>query len=149
MAHASENESICAAIKEAHGRLEKARQHEAREADRKNALEARKVVEELVEHGQTLDDALHDMVEAGHHLKTCFDRLGQLGISSPRYEQLATFGNLAILSALGRSTWKRYHETLAPNQRKSFVDVVAAWRGMILQEVERRLGEPQQEHEAA
>jgi hypothetical protein len=56
--------------------------------------------------------------------------------------------NMAVVTALGRSVWKRHHETLAPGQRKTFADLVGAWRAMLLQDVERRLGEEAEPKEA-
>jgi hypothetical protein len=139
--HASELASLDAAIREAGERLAAARHVEAIEADKANAREVAKVVDELAEHGQVVDDVLHDLIEAGANLRAALNRLHGLGCNNPSHEQLATLGHLSILTALNKTIWKRGFETLAPNQRKSFTDVVAAWRTMLMRDVERRLGE--------
>jgi hypothetical protein len=139
--HASELRSIDEALKAAALKLQAARQHAASEADKANARQVRKVIAELVEHGAVVDDALHDLVEAGDRLKECFDRLLRLGVTSPRYEQLATLGNICAVSALGRSIWKRYHQALAPNQRMTFADLTKTWAVTIERDVRARLGE--------
>jgi hypothetical protein len=140
----TEGRALIDARDEGRRRLEEARQHAAREADKANARQVRKVIDELVEHGAVVDDALHDLVEAGSNLKECFDRLSRLGVTSPRYEQLATLGNICVVSALGRSIWKRYHRTLAPGQRMTFADLTKTWAVTVERDVRARLGEAEQ-----
>jgi hypothetical protein len=142
--HQSEPASLDAALRAAGEKLAAARTAEAIAQDRTVALQVKQVIAELQEHGAVLDDALADLVTAGANLKACFDRLALLGVTSPRYEQLAVLGNLAILTALGQTIWKRGFETLAPNQRKNFAAVMAEWCSNLTRDVERRLGEQQQ-----
>ena len=101
----------------------------------------RKVIDELASHGEVVDDCLHDLVEAGVNLRACLNRLHGLGCGSPTHEQLATFGHICVVTALGASIWRRGFEVVAPNQRKTFADIIAAWRTMLMRDVERRLGE--------
>jgi hypothetical protein len=137
--------SVEAAIAEAQARVVAARLKEEREQEKASARELKKLIGDMLEHGAVVDDCLADLVNAGNNLKECFDRLSQLRISSPRFEQLEVMGHLAILTALNASIWKRGFETLAPNQRKNFTDVIAAWRTMLMAGVEARLGEQKEE----
>jgi chromosome segregation ATPase len=137
----AELRSIEDALAVAQDNLQRARVVEAREQDKANAREVAKVVEALAEHGQVLDDALHDVVEAGANLRACLNRLHGLQVHHSSHEMLHSLGNLAIRTAMTASIWSRYFETVAPRDRKSFVDVIAAWRASLMADVARRLGE--------
>jgi hypothetical protein len=49
---------------------------------------------------------------------------------------------------MGCSLWAREFEHLAPNQRHSFGSLTAGWSQMLTQNVEARLGTPQQQEVA-
>lgn len=113
--HASELASLDAALRTAGEKLAASRRAEALAADRENAREVRRVIDEMAEHGQVVDDVLADLIDAGTNLRACLNRLHGLGCNSPSHEVLATLGQLCILTALGKSIWKRGFETLAPS----------------------------------
>ena len=128
------------AIVEGRDRLARARAAEALEVDRLRARELQAVIEQLREAGSVADDCLADLVEAGAALKTAFDRLAQLGVHSPRHEQLSALGARAILTSLMLTPWKRHFETLAPGQRQNFAHVIAGWCANLERDVSARLG---------
>jgi hypothetical protein len=144
--HGLDMENLLAAIAQAEANVAAVCLKEEREQEKASARELKKLIEDMLEHGAVVDDCLADLVTAGNNLQECFDRLSQLHISSPRFEQLATLGHLCILTALNASIWRRGFEMLAPGQRKTFGDVVAAWRVSLMADVQRRLGEGESEH---
>jgi hypothetical protein len=148
--HASELTSLDAALRAAGERVAAAKRDEAVAQERANAAQIKKVVAAMGEAAAVADDCLADLIEAGDRLKACFDKLQALGVHQPRTEQLMTLGNLAIQTALMRSQlWRRYFQHLSPSERKDFSSVVAAWCKSLEVEVERRLGEKQNEEAAA
>jgi hypothetical protein len=142
--HTLDLENILAALMTADARVQQARQREAEEQDRAAAREAAKVLDELVSHGEVLDDALADAGAAGTNLRDCLNRLHNLGINHPSHEMLHTIGHRAIRTAMTRSIWSRYFEAIAPKDRVSFAAVVASWRENLLADINRRLGEGEQ-----
>jgi hypothetical protein len=147
--HASEHESICAAQKTAAENLVAAQRAAAVEDDKADAREVAKVLDQLAEHAEVVDDCLADLVTAGDHLRASLNALHELGVRHISHEMLAAYGHLAILTALNRTIWRRGFEILAPGQRKTFGDVVAAWRVSLMADVQRRLGEDESAKEEA
>jgi hypothetical protein len=150
--HASELQSLDAALRAAGERVAAAQRAEAEAAAVANVQAIKQVVAELAEHASVADDALHDLILAGDNLKSCLDRLHQLGVANPRHETLQVLGHNALLTALMRSPWKRYFEALAPSARRDFAGTVASWQAMIEPGLAQRLGEQSKqeaEHEAA
>jgi hypothetical protein len=142
-----EMETLVSAIGEAERRLAIAQAAQVRQADCASALELKKLIEDLDEHFTVADDALVDLVSATNNLKVGFDRLFQMGVSNPRQEQLAVMLNLSILTSLGETPplIRRYFQTLAPRERKNLVAVWASWRTSLMADVQRRLGEDEQQ----
>jgi hypothetical protein len=137
-------ENLVSAIAQGEANVVAACHAAAVEDDKADAREVAKVLDQLAEHAEVVDDCLADLVTAGDHLRASLNALHGLGVHHPTHEMLATFGHLAILTALNKTIWRRGFETLAPGQRKTFGDVVAAWRTSLMADVQRRLGEAEQ-----
>jgi hypothetical protein len=137
----TEMEATAAAGEEADRRLAEAQREAAAASDREAARQALAVIDQLVSHGEVLDDALADAVAAGKNLRDCLNRLHNLSIGHPSHEMLHTLGNMAIRTAMAKSIWSRYYESVAPRDRVSFLAVVASWRANLLADINRRLGE--------
>jgi hypothetical protein len=135
---------IGAALKTAREHFQRAQEEEARHAERGRAREILAVVERLRMAGQAADDALAVLVAAGAAIHEATDQLHRLGNQSPTGQQILSFGERAIRSAIQRTIWLRCIERLGPNERCSFVGVISQWAATI----ERQLGE-QKEEEAA
>jgi hypothetical protein len=147
--HGLDMENLVSAIAQSEANVAAARAAEAIAADKADAREVAKVLDQLAEHAGVVDDCLADLVTAGESLRASLNALHELGVHHPTHEMLATFGHLAILTGLNRSIWRRGFETLAPGQRKTFGDVVAAWRVSLMADVKRRLGEGEHTEVAA
>jgi hypothetical protein len=142
--HESELRSLDCAISEAAERVKAAQAVEARKAERARAGAQRAAFERLKLAGQTLDDALAVLVGAGAEIHAAVDTLHVAGWNHPSGQQLLTFGERAIRSAVQQTIWSRCVERLAPNERVSFSHVISQWQ----QVFERRLGELQKEDAA-
>jgi hypothetical protein len=142
-------DELVADNKTATANLAAARHAAAVEDDKASAREVAKVLAQLAEHAEVVDDCLADLVTAGDHLRASLNALRELGVRHISHEMLATYGHLAILTALNKTIWRRGFETLAPGQRKTFGDVVAAWRTSLMADVGRRLGEDEPAKEEA
>jgi hypothetical protein len=139
--HASELESVDAAISEATDRLEGARKDEAIAADRSDAHKLRKVLQKFCEHSAKLDAALSAAVTETQGMRETLNLMHSLGSDFPSHAQLDTLGALAMLTAMGRTPFHRSFEHLAPNQRRTFTELVKGWCERIEPEISQRLGE--------
>jgi hypothetical protein len=133
--------SITDAINEATRRLEAAKQHEAREADRERALAARLQLAAFVAAGKALDGALEVVVSASIDMRNSITILNKLGVTHPSHAQLDALGSLALRTALCATSWQRYFERVAPNERKRFVDLCAQWSVQVERQISARLGD--------
>jgi hypothetical protein len=142
--HGLDMENLVSAIAQGEANVVAAQRAAAAEEDKAAAREVAKVLDQLAGHAEVVDDCLADLITAGDHLRASLNALHELDVRHISHEMLATYGHLAILTALNRTIWRRGFETLAPGQRKNFADVVGAWRTSLMADVKRRLGEDEQ-----
>jgi hypothetical protein len=135
--HDSELRSLDAAISEAAVRVEKAQAAERDEVDRERAVEILEQVERLKVAGRRIDDALAVVVEAGAEIHAAADELHRLDCPTPSGQQLLSFGERALRSAIQQTLWNRCIERLAPGERTTFSRVIEQW-GLA---IERRFGD--------
>jgi hypothetical protein len=144
MRHDQKLREINIALSEAGRVLQDARHAEARQAERERAGAQRAAFERMKLAGQMLDDALAVLVEAGDEIHAAVDTLHVAGWDHPTGQQVLSFGERAIRTAVMQTMWSRCVERLGPNERVSFSHVVSQWQ----QVFERRLGELQKEEAA-
>lgn len=145
--HALEGNALLDALDEAKRRLEQARQDEAHKADKQAAQALRRVLAEFVAQGEQLDAALATIAETGVEIRETLSRMHGLGSGFPSHQQLDVLGSLCLRTALQKTPWDRHFERLAPNQRRSFGDLVRQWSATVEHQISARLGE--QTNEAA
>lgn len=139
---ASEMNSLTEALNEAQARLNVARAAEAMAADRAAALKLREAQKRFTELGLVIDDALADIVSASNEMNDVLNTIHSLGCASPNHNQMRVMGTIAIKTAVMSIPWTaREWEFLAPNQRKSFRQIVSGWHEMIANNIAARLGE--------
>jgi hypothetical protein len=144
--HQSEMASIEAAINEGQARLASVQREADAVADRERAIKARDLVKKLVECGQELDNALADAVAWSQDMQTTLREMHHLGFANPTDAQLKVAGEFAIKAALMKmGPWDRSFEFLPPGRRTTFVQVVAAWSGMLTSQIEARIGDKKPE----
>jgi molecular chaperone GrpE (heat shock protein) len=143
--HASELQSLDAALRAAAERVAVARRAEAEEQDRANAAQVRKVLGEFVECGHELDDALNDVAQLGYAMIELLSKLHGLGVSFPSHEQLSVLGWQCVLTSLMASPWRKRTDHLPPNQRRSFKMLVDGWAGTVNSGLVQRLDEQSKE----
>ena len=147
--HNVELESVDAAIAEANARLDAARQAEAQTADREQALAVRAKLNRFTELGLLLDDCIADFVGAANEMNATLRDINALGCASPNSSQMRVLATLAMKTFVMQIPWTaKEWEHLAPNQRKSFKELVSGWHDMIENHISARLGE-QSKTEAA
>jgi hypothetical protein len=139
--HGSELASIDAALVTARQRLEAARRHEAKAADREQAKELRVVLDQFVQTATQLDQALADVAALGHNLHQIQARMRDLGAPVPNSAQLDSLGYRCLLTACASTPWSRHFETLAPSERRSFSALIDIWRASNEKHLAARLGD--------
>ena len=125
--HASELESLDAALVTANEKLEAEQRAQETAADRQRIAELKKTYDRFVSIAATLDEALADIVIQSNELKTTMDQIHRLGGGAPTGQQLLTFGELALQSALMLTPWARAFRHLAPKDRRSFTSLAKGW----------------------
>jgi chromosome segregation ATPase len=141
--------SIDAALKTAQQRLEAAKRHEAKQADRAAAVELRGQLAQFVAAGKALDGVLEVLVSASHDMRNALTAMNRLGCTHPSHAQLDSLGALALRTALTETAWVRYFERVSPVERKTFAGLVAAWSQQVERSVKQRLDDQTNETEAA
>jgi hypothetical protein len=141
--HGSELASIDAALKTAQQRLEAAQRHEARQADREQALLLREALASFVAAGKGCDAALELLVSASTDLRNGIAVMNRLGCSHPSHAQLDALGSLALRSAIMQTLWVRDIERVGPLEKKTFSGLVAAWATQVERHISSRLGDEQ------
>jgi chromosome segregation ATPase len=139
--HQSETASLEAAITEATKRLAQAKQAAALAQDRANAEQLRDTITEFVALGEEIDAALTDAAAHIANMPALLNKIHALGSPAPSHEQFRVLGAQAVKTHLmGLSVFNREFEHLAPNQRRTFEQIVTKWQEMILNNIAARLG---------
>jgi hypothetical protein len=128
------------AILEARDHLAAAKAAEAKEAERERAVQLRAQLKRLRMAGQAADGALAVLVGAAGEIHKATDELHRLGCPSPTGQQILSFGERAIRSAIQQTVWSRCIERLASSEKTTFGHVISQWATAI----ENRLGEAEQ-----
>jgi hypothetical protein len=140
--HGSELASIDAALKRATDRLEAAKRHEAKQADREQAKALREALKRFVQHGAGVDAALEVLIESCNGLQTALIEMHRSGSSFPSDAQLMSLGGRVLLGALSRTPFRRNFETLPPDQRSRTMSmVVQQWSDTVERSIRERLGD--------
>jgi hypothetical protein len=137
------------AVAEAQRRLQQAHEHEARFADRNQALELRAHLVMFLETARALDEALAAVAAHGNKLHELQAQMHRCGAAVPNPAQLDSLGARSLLTACAATPWRRHFETLAPHERRSFAALCAQWGQNIQRGISARLGEEQTTIEAA
>jgi hypothetical protein len=148
--HNAELESIDAAIIEANARLVIAQADEAQQADRANAEQLRIKASRLSELASIADDCFQDLIGATNEMHSLLNEIHALGCPAPSHEQLRVFSVVAVKThIMNIPGCAREFDHLAPNQRKTFENIVTGWRDMIEGNIAARLGEQPKAEEVA
>jgi hypothetical protein len=139
---------VDAAMVTAKSVLAEARQAEHAKAERAKAGELKAAIDRMKLAGQTLDDALIVLVEAGAELHVAVDQIHECGVSHPHHQQVLSLGERALVTALQQTIWARAFHVLAPREQTRFSDFISQWERMLQNEIARRLGEKQNEEAA-
>jgi hypothetical protein len=98
--HASELQSIDAALRAAGERLEQARAHEASRADRESAQARLAEVKAFVACGEEIDQALITLAATSVKMREVLTRIHSLGSPGPSFSQLNVIGKNCVLEGL-------------------------------------------------
>jgi hypothetical protein len=128
--HASELQSIDAALKAAAEKLAKAREHEAQKADRALAKEVKQVCSQFVARAERLDELGAEYANHAAALEELGAWLNSHGFP-PTGMQRVTFFSLAIHSFLMHlpQAWRRTGDFrhLASNEKRNFSTLCKGW----------------------
>jgi len=143
--HGLDFENVQNALQEARHRLDAARRDAAIATDREQALALRAKLAKFVETGADVDDALWDFVASLRAMLTILGELHQLGQPHPSSDMFRVNAVNAIKAALQElpRSWvgDLEFQLLAPNQKKKFSDLTAAWNAQAERSIAARLGE--------
>jgi hypothetical protein len=146
--HGSELASVDAALKTAQQRLETAKRHQAKQADREQAKALRDALQQFLQHAAGVDSALEVLVASCNGLQESLTAMHRCGSNFPTDAQLQSLGGRVLLGALNRTCFRRNFETLPPLERdRSMARIVAQWSDTVERSIQQRLGD--QTNEAA
>jgi hypothetical protein len=148
--HASELQSVDAALRVAAEHLERAKQDEAAASDRKAAKELRKTYSEFVKQAERADELMADFLATANAMKASVDRLHSLGHGQPNSSQFLTYFSLATHSINMFLPWARSGDFrhLSPNERRTFAGLVRSWAVGAENNITARLGEQKETEHA-
>jgi hypothetical protein len=136
------------AITEAKHRLEAAKQHEAKQADRERAKALRQALNRFCQCGAGVDAALEVLIESCNGMQQALIEMHRWGSSFPSDAQLLSLGGRVLLGALSRTPFRRDFETLPPLERnRTMSAIVQQWSDTVERSIQQRLGD--QTNEAA
>ena len=139
--HGSELASIDGALAMARQKLDAAKQHETKAADRNQALQLREHLIMFLETAHELDEALAAVAAHGNRLHELQAQMARCGAAVPNLAQLDSLGFRALLAACQTTPWARHFERLAPHERRSFSTLCGQWGENIARNIATRLGE--------
>jgi hypothetical protein len=140
--HGAEVASLDAALITARQKLEAAKQHEAKAADRERATALRQALKRFVEHGAGVDAALEVLIESTVGMQDTLTAMHRCGSSFPSDAQLQSLGGRVLLGALGKTPFRRNFETLPPLERdRTMSMIVRQWSDTVERAIRQRLGE--------
>jgi hypothetical protein len=143
LAHDEHLKSLDDALGEGRRRLERARAHEQREADRQKALAARDAAEKFWEHGTGIDGALELLREHINGKYAAQFVMRQNGVHHPSVEQVDAAIYRRIVGVMFDTPLRMRFEVLPPNERTRTVTAAdESFRPMVTRAVLARLGEP-------
>jgi hypothetical protein len=134
-------QSLDGALAEARTRLTAAQEAAAREAAKANAKEIRKLLATFQSTAADIDASLEDFARLTHDLRDVVNKLHSLGCEFPNHNQIESLGSRAVLTAVGKSIFKRAVPVLAPGERRTFAPLVAGWCRNIEDGIAPLLGE--------
>jgi hypothetical protein len=113
------------AIKEAERRVAQAQDRAARETDRAKAQALRGELRHFEECAAKLDVAFATIAEVGHEFHDVASRMHSLGAPVPSGQQVDSLGYRSLLTVIAASPWARHFDHVAPNERRTFSQLVA------------------------
>jgi hypothetical protein len=123
--------SVDAALATGKQKLEAAKRHEAKQADRANAKRLRECLAAFKESARTLDATLEVLIAGGGTMRQLITEMNRLGLTHPSHNQLDTLGGIALRSALMNTPWQRHFERVGPMEQKTFAVLMQSWSPMI------------------
>jgi hypothetical protein len=148
VAHSHELASVDAALTTARTKLEAAKRHEAKQADRAKAVELRATLKRFAEYGAGVDAALEVLISSCNGMAESLDAMHRCGSNFPSDAQLLSLGGRVLLAGLSKTPFRRNFETLPPLERnRTMSTVVRQWSDTVERSIQQRLGD--QSNEAA
>jgi hypothetical protein len=146
--------SIDAAVSEAKHRVEIAKQHEARAADRAQALAICQEWTESAADFAALDQGLNLAADAACRLYERYGKMQQHGFKPPPQLTLMLADVVvSALMAMPKPLWQQFNyqglEYLPPGRRRSAASLRGAWGPQVERHVQQQLGDEPTNNEAA
>jgi hypothetical protein len=140
--HGSELASIDGALATARQKLEAAKQHEAKAADRARAAELRAALKRFVEHGAGVDAALEVLIESCDGLERTLVEIHRCGSAFPSDAQLLSLGSRVVTAALSKTTFRREFPAVPPLERnRSMARITQQWAETVERNLQAQLGD--------
>jgi len=134
--------SINDAIAEATRRVEAAKAHEAKAADRDRAMKVQSALQDLRGHARGLDAALALLHDALLGMNDAATAIHQNGATHPTYEQIEAFAYRCIVGGMANTSLRRRFEVLPPGERyRSMAQIAATWADSVERAIAARLGD--------
>jgi hypothetical protein len=130
------------AVAEAKRRLEAAKQHEAKQADREQAKALRNALQQFTQHAAGVDSALEVLVSSCNGMQESLTAMHRCGSTFPSDAQLQSLGGRVLLGALSKTPFRRNFETVPPLERdRSMARIAEQWSDTVERSIKQRLGD--------
>jgi hypothetical protein len=154
VSHSHELASVDAALVTARQKLEAARRHEAKAADRQQALAIRQEWTEAAADFTALDQGLNLAADAARRLYERYGTMQRHGFRPPPQLTLMLADVVvSALMAMPKPLWQQFNyqglEYLPPNRRRSAASLRGAWGPQVERHVQQQLGSEPATPEAA
>jgi hypothetical protein len=142
--HSGTLASIDAALATARQKLEAAKQHEAKQADREQAKALRDALRQFIQHAAGVDSALEVLIASCNGMQEALTRMHRCGSTFPSDAQLQSLGGRCLLGALSKTPFRRNFETVPPLERdRSMARIAQQWGDTVERSIQQRLGDEQ------
>jgi hypothetical protein len=140
--HSHRLASVDVALTTAAQKLEAAKRHEAKQADREQAKALRQALQQFSSHAAGVDAALEVLVASCNGLQESLTAMHRCGSNFPTDAQLQSLGGRVLLGVLSRTCFRRNFETVPPLERdRSMARIVAQWSDTVERSIQQRLGD--------
>jgi len=133
-----EMRNLGSAIAEALRRLAIAQDAEAKDEQRRVALEVRGLLKSLRDAGTVCDEALSTFADGANAMKEIIQQINALGFHHPSGTQFVSLGERAVRTMLVNTAFARAFEAIPPRERQHFAEFTYRWAESLDREITKQ-----------